>query len=299
MIKGIKLCLALLPAALLAGGCAAKKAAVPGAIEGYLQDNAQKYVTLGKYTGLELENFVYEINEDNIDQEIDNRLMQAVEYTESQDPAVEGDIVDLDITITVDGNLFLTERNYSLELGYAMLGFELDDALLGKKAGDEVKFSEKYGEDVIYEEWMNKTVEFDAKILSVTNQNMPALTADYLESLGYDSEDAFRSAIRSDLEERNEMESHDALISDAFDQAIGDCQFQKAPKELSDLCGEIIRTSYDQTAESMGVSLDELYEFYGITADDVEQEIQNEINRRLFISAVCEKEDLVLSEDEY
>ena len=291
--------LTLAGAALLLGGCAAKKKLPEGAVEGFLLENASKYVDLGDYTGLELERFVYEITDEDVDMEIESRLMQNVDYQETDGPAAEGDLVDLDISITVDGQDFMKEEDYALETGYAMLGFELDDAVIGSKAGDHISFSQKYDDNATYEEWANHTVSFDADVLRVTRQVYPEITDAFLKELGYDSEEAWREDVRAELIELNDRQTQDSLFEEAFDQLIHTSTFREAPSDFSGACSEMVRTNYSLTAESMGVTLEELYDFYGLTEQDVQDEIDLEVNRRVLISAMCEKEGLYLTEDEY
>ena len=78
---GIAVCLSL---ALAASGsaCAFAEETDPGVDTSYyLIDSALDYVTLGKYTGLEAEKTVYTVTEDDVAEELDDRMYNYT-YTE-------------------------------------------------------------------------------------------------------------------------------------------------------------------------------------------------------------------------
>lgn len=271
-------------------------------ITGYLVDDAAQYVTLGTYKGMDVEKPVYTVSDDEVAMEIDNTLYE-YSTVETVDRAAEsGDLLAADITATVEGESdpTLEEEDYTIELGYEEFGAEFDQQLMGSKAGDTKEFSCSFDEDTWYEEWINQTVNFKVTVNSVGELILPEYTDEFVtDTLGYDSKEAFETALWDELNALYEEQSSDETRENAILTAMENCEFTGYPDALYDSCADAVNENYTAFADIYGLSVDELYEAYDMSQDDVEAEIMDTVNRRLFISAICQAEDLTVTQSEY
>lgn len=291
--------------ALLLAGCSqGKKEDTPptesDTVSGVLIDKASSYVTLGEYTGLEVERAVYEVTDYDVDSEIESRLSAVADYEDLQGPAEFGDLIEMKLTVTPDGSEPEEYEEYVMELGAEEFDLRLDDAIEGRSVGDSISITIPFDEDSWVDEWIGKDVAFDITITSISRAQVPELTDEYAKtSLGYDTADEYRAAIREELEkeyrESADIDVMETLVTDAMDN----CTFNGYPEDLYTYLSESRKSEYESFAEMMGLSIDEFYKEYMMTDEDVQNEVLTEVNRRLFISAVCEKEGLKLTQDEY
>ena len=111
-------------------------------ITGYLVDGADQYVTLGTYKGMDVEQPIYTVSDDEVAMEVDATL-----YEYSTVETVDG----LSRRATCYGRRYrhrrgrvratLSEEDYTVELGYEEFGADFDQQMIGAQAGDEKEFS--------------------------------------------------------------------------------------------------------------------------------------------------------------
>ncbi|MCR5160990.1 MAG: hypothetical protein K6C06_04395 [Lachnospiraceae bacterium] len=291
--------------ALLLAGCSqGKKEDTPptesDTVSGVLIDKASSYVTLGEYTGLEVERATYEVTDYDVDSEIESRLSAVADYEELKGPAQSGDLIEMKLTVTPEGSDPEEYEEYVMELGAEEFDLRLDEAIEGRSVGDNISITIPFDEDSWVDDWVGKDVAFDITITSISRARVPELTDEYAKSsLGYNTADEYRAAIREELEkeyrESADIDVMETLVTDAMDN----CTFNGYPEDLYTYLSESRKAEYESFAEMMGLSIDEFYKEYMMTDEDVRNEVLTEVNRRLFISAVCEKENLKLTQDEY
>lgn len=271
-------------------------------ITGYLVDGADQYVTLGTYKGMDVEQPIYTVSDDEVAMEVDATLYEYSTVETVDRPVQEGDLVTVDVTATVEGESepTLSEEDYTVELGYEEFGADFDQQMIGAQAGDEKEFSTAFGEDTWYEEWIDQTVNFEVTVKSVDELVQPEYTDEFVsDTLGYESKEAFETALRDELDAGYQEQSRDETRENAIIAAMDGCEFNGYPDKLYDTCEASVSETYTSFADSYGMSVEELYDAYGMAQEDVDAEIMDTVNRRLFISAICQAEDITVTSDEY
>lgn len=270
-------------------------------ITGYLIDNADQYVTLASYEGLEVEKPIYEVTEDELNMEIENSLYERSELLEANRAAEMGDIVTANLVATIEGESepYINEEDYAIELGYEEFGADFDAQLEGCKAGDSKTFSVTFDEDTWYEEWIDKTVNFEVDVTLVEELIIPEYDEEFVKEQGYESTEDFEAYLMETLTASYEEQSASEAKTNALLAAMDATEFQGYPDKLYDSCKASVEEQYALFAETFGLSEEELYEAYEMTEEDVEAEILDAVNSRLFISALCQKENITITEEEY
>lgn len=270
-------------------------------ITGYLVDNADQYVTLGTYKGMDVEKPIYEVTDDEINMEIENYLYEMSEIQEADRGAEVGDILTVDLKATIEGEEepYFDETDYAIELGYEEFGYEFDEQLEGCKAGDTKSFSCSFEEEDGYEDWAGKTVDFEVSITAVEEIIVPEYDDTFIENMGYDSKEAFEEYLKESLTESYKEQSDAEAQNNALLTAMEQAQFKGYPDKLYDSCSESIKEQYAFFAEAYGMSEEELYEAFDMTDEDLKDEILESVNRRLFISALCQAENISVTDEEY
>lgn len=261
-------------------------------------------VTLCDYSNLSAEKNVYEVSETAIDDSVDSLLYDYVEYNEVTRPSVSGDCLTISFTAAKEGEPlfdYTDEEGYDIYLGSEEFGSEFDEKLTGVSTGDHLTFSLTYGEDDYNTDLAGSTVDYDINVLSITEEVLPELTDAFItDTLGYESEDDMRAALKQQLESENEASSTYELRENLLQQVIENSTFEDYSQELYDSYAAGMEESYASYAEMFGMeTVDEVYELFGMTEEDVEQEILNYVYRTIAVQAISEQEGLALSDEEY
>lgn len=273
-----------------------EKAIEPITPSDYLPSKTADYVTLGDLSGLQATEYTYEVTDDMIQAQIDEELEFNSEEVETDRASKDGDVIYLDLTSTVNGEE-TTESTY-FYLGNQEYGAEFDEQLIGLLAGDTMEFSITFGDDIWIEEWINQTVDFKAEITSVCELTTPeyndAFAAEYTD---FATTAEYEAYLKESLEEEYADLGYSDTIETLFDQAVEQTVISGYPEEFYDSCRDELLATYFAFTGSDDVN--DVYELFGLTEESLDAEIMNSVNRRLLISAICQEQNLEVTEEDY
>lgn len=260
-------------------------------------------VVLGDYSNLKAEKTVYAVTDEAVEDYIDELLYDYAEYEAVDRPSEEEDYVSVNMTASVGEEVLYdyTEETYDIIIGEAEFGEEIDTALTGVVAGDTVKQSVTYAADYEDEEFAGSTVDYDITVVEVTEEILPELTDEFItDTLGYESKDDMYAKVREQLEEENQEDGSYEVRENLLSQLIATSEISSYTDELYNQCKDEIEELYAYYQEMFGAeSMDDIYEMFGMTQEDVEKEIVDMVHRRAVVYALAEKEGLVLSDEEF
>jgi trigger factor len=262
-------------------------------------------VTLCEYENLAADETIYEISDEDVDDEVNNLLSDYVQY-EEKDTAENGDYVEVYMTGTVDGELLVdypeeAGDTYDILLGYNEFGEEFDENLLGVTKGDTLSFSITYDEDYGDEDLAGMTVDYEISVQSVQEEILPELTEEFItETLGYASEDEMRSEIQEELDSYYNSDTAYYAKEDLLQQVVENSKFGDYSEELYDSKREEVDATYESYVDLLGVStVDEVYDAFEMSEDDIEAEVLSQVYRTIAVYAIAEEQSLALTDAEY
>ena len=288
-----------------ASGCGKKEASTPSdqpAAEAGDSVYKNENVALAAYKGLSAEKKTYLITDDAIQNEIKSQLSDYADYKSVSRPSQNGDWVYADYKITVNGKVYeeSTDGSYYFILGEEEYGPEFDKELTGKSAGDKYSFSIHYEEDYDNSDLAGQTADFEVSILDIQVENLPELTNKFIsDTWGYKDENELKEEIRAQLEEQYAQESNDELKEDLLAQVIDASTIINYTQEQYDKAYEYIKSDYENYASMFGMDLNEIYDSFSVSEEDLKQEAMDQLTRELVVSAIIENEHITLSDSEY
>ena len=123
------------------------------------------------------------------------------------------------------------------------------------------------------------------EITDVTASNTPEYDEDYVKNYtGYDTKEEYEASVKEYLEQSYEEQS-------TYDEA-------EYPDDLFEACREEALSGYSMFVEEDG-DVNDVLDMFGVTEDDIAEEAKNLVNRRLFISAYAEANNIEVTEEEY
>lgn len=266
--------------------------------------NPKGTVELGKYLGVEVDKIEVSITDEQVQEEIDYFLLNNADYEDvtDRDKVQEEDCVDIDYSLTVDGEIVDEDEGYKLELGNGEFDFE--ERLIGARIGDTIEL-ETTIEDSFYNEYVGQTGTYRVTVNAIQKLVVPELTDGTVSDLtDYETVAEYRESVRESLEDEAELNSHDAQRKAAFEKIMEASVFSGLDeKDVQSYVDETI-SYYSYYANMWGIEVGELTEMYfGISYEefvaDVKKEAEYVVKQYLILDAVIAAEKIELTDQEY
>lgn len=292
---------ALAASAVLLTACGSKE---------YLKDiKAEKYVTLGNYKGIELEETEPSVADGVVDSYINYILAQSATTTEVTGRAVQdGDVVSIDYTGYLDGEAFDGGTgSYDLTIGSDSFIDGFEDGLIGHEKGEQVTldltFPDPYQNNP---DLAGKPVVFEVTINAIQETQTPELTDEFVTGLGLEGvEDvtAFREYVYNIFYQDAEYTYDNTVKSDVTDAVMAGCTFQELPQEMSDRYYQGLVDEITTLATNQSMSLDTyMSTYYGLDAETYPDKLK-EIGltrgqQYVMFQAIADAEGISVTDDE-
>ncbi|MGB0458846.1 MAG: trigger factor [Porticoccaceae bacterium] len=148
---------------------------------------------------------VADINSDDLEKMIDVLRNQQASFDETDQPAADGDKVNIDFVGTLRGKKEFpggSAEAQDLVLGSNSMIPGFEDGLVGVSAGDEIDLKLKFPKDYHAEEIKGKAVTFAVKVNTVSAKTLPALDDDFFKLYGVEAggEEKFREDVEANMQ---------------------------------------------------------------------------------------------------
>jgi trigger factor len=270
----------------------------------YLLDvDYSDYVTLCEYKGVEADKVVFEVSDDEIQEEIDSEMYDYATYDDVTDRGVEsGDYVVIDYDAKLDGE---ESEDYSGEDEEIVVGEEyfypeVEEALIGLEPGDSISVEFELTEDfAMDEDDEGKTLSMDVTVSSISEENLPELNDEFVqENMDYDSVEAYTESVKEYLTESKEEEYKSNAVSQIMDYLMDNSTFNGYPQELYDECEEYYDYQNESYASMYGMEVDDFLDLMGIDDETKKQDVEDNVNYELIIGAIAQAEGIDCTESE-
>lgn len=269
-------------------------------------DDITKYVTLGEYKNIELQEEKTEITDADVEEYVNQQLVYQPEEIKEDRPVQENDTVNIDYTGYMDGEEFeggkATDSDLLIGSGQFIEGFE--SGLIGKKKGEEVtldlNFPDPYTKN---EELSGKAVQFKVKINKISAA--PELTDEWVAANSEQKTVAeYKQQIKDMLQDSAEMDYQNRLKSDLFQKVVESSEIKEYPQDLMETTKKSMNDRILKTyAEPSGMTLEQYWSANNITEEDadkaVEQMAQDSLKQSLIVQAILNAEGITLSKEAY
>ncbi len=186
-------------------------------------------IEIKSWKGIKLDKTVYAVTDKDVDSEL-TRLREShakVAPVEGRDTIQQGDLVETNWSGTVDGEPVkgLSGVAYVIEIGGGVFPYkEAEQALVGKKLGEDLSVDVKLPADFRVESLREKTATFKMRPLTIKEKTLPALDDEFAKDVSEELEtlaqlkDKIRSEVEKVSEQRTKNQVRDAVISALIEQ---------------------------------------------------------------------------------
>ena len=183
-------------------------------------------IDLTDYKGVEVEHAPVAVTADDLSTTLDHMREQQAQFHAVERPAATGDLVVVDYSVAIEGHDPSSQSGYEFLVGARNVLPEIDDAVIGLKAGEERQVTLRFADDHRREDLRGRGGNATVKVVEVKEKALPVLDDDFAKSLGeFETLEALRTELQKQLETRREHDEQRALQEKVVDAVIARHEF--------------------------------------------------------------------------
>ena len=261
-------------------------------------------VTLGEYKGLEIEKVSTRVTQKEVDAKIQEEAEKnARTITVTDRPVQDGDEVILDFEGFVDGVAFEGGKgeNYPLTIGSGSFIPGFEDQLVGAEAEKEMEVKVTFPEDYHAEDLKGKEAVFKCTVHEIKAKELPEIDDEFAAEVSeFDTLEEYKADIKAKIKDQKASEGKRKQEDQAVDAAVKNAQYE-IPQPMIETQVMQMADDFAQRIQSQGISLEQYFQFTGMTADKRMDELRPQaikrIETRLVLEAIAKAENIEISDE--
>ena len=262
-------------------------------------------VTLGEYKGVEVEAQDTTVTDEDVQAELLN-----VQKQNSRMIPVEDRAAKMDDEVTIDFEGFIDDvpfeggkgENYQLTLGSHSFIDTFEDQIVGKNIGEEFDVNVTFPENYQAEDLAGKPAVFKCKLNGIKETELPEIDDDFASDVSdFDSLDEYKEDLKKTLEVKKQDAAKREKESLVVDKIIENATMD-IPDPMVATQKEQMLNEFAQQISYQGISIDQYFQFTGMTKEQfmetAEPEALRRIKSRLVLEAVAKAENIEVTEEE-
>ena len=262
-------------------------------------------VTLGDYKGVEVPKSEIAVTDEEVDAEVKKEQDKNARTVAVEDrAAANGDITTIDFEGFVDGVAFDGGKgtDYALTLGSGTFIPGFEDQLVGANTGDHVEVKVTFPEEYQAKELAGKEAVFQCDVKKIETKEVPELDDEFAKDVSeFDTLAEYKEDVKKKLTEKKEKEARTAKENAAVDKAIENAQMDIPELMTKTECRQMM-DDFSRRMQQQGLSMEQYFQFTGMTAEKMMEEMKPQalkrIQTRLVLEKVAEAENIQPSEEE-
>lgn len=199
---------------------------------------------LKDYKGLKVSCKVMEVDDSAIDHQLSHIQKSHAKRKplDSSTSLQKGHVATLSLSTTADGAPCpqLTFEKAPIELGSGQLPKEIEDLVIGMKAGETKETTVKLPNEFVVSDLSGKEVQFNIEISEAYELKLPELDDDFAQDLGTESFAKLREDIKSHLERQAKQSRRAQLEGGLVEQIVQANPFEVPPTLVASVIDDMI-----------------------------------------------------------
>ena len=263
-------------------------------------------VTLGAYKGIEVDKVDVTVSDEEVDAEIEKERDRNARSISVTDRAVQDkDQTVIDFEGFVDGVAFEGGKgeNYPLTIGSGTFIPGFEEQFIGKNIGEETDVNITFPEDYQAEDLAGKPALFKVTVKEIKEKQLPELDDEFAAEVSeFDTLAEYKEDVKKNLLEKREKD-----VKNAKEDAVVDAIIENASMDIPDAMIETQQRQmiqeFAQNIQAQGLSIDQYFQFTGLTAEKMMEQVkpqaEKRIKSRLVVEAVAKAENIVASDEDF
>ena len=261
-------------------------------------------VTLGEYKGLEVDKVSTRVTQKEVDARIQEEAEKNARTVAVEDrPVQDGDEVILDFEGFVDGAAFEGGKgeNYPLTIGSNSFIPGFEEQLVGAEAGKEVEVNVTFPEDYHAEELKGKEAVFKCTVHEIKTKELPEIDDEFAAEVSeFDTLEEYKADVKVKIKDEKAAEGKTKKEDQVVEQAVKNAEME-IPKAMIETQVRQMADDFAQRIQSQGISLEQYFQFTGMTAEKMLEEMRPQaikrIETRLVLEAIAKAENIEISDE--
>ena len=242
-------------------------------------------VKLERTSGFRVKRPEQQVGDAQLQEQLDTLRDQRASWTPVEGKPMPGDQVTVNLATAEDGGAMSESKEYRLVIGEGQAIAAIEELILEATPGQTVERPVKWPEDFPDEAQRGKTKPVRVELLDVKRKSLPALDDAFAREVGdFDSLDALKTAVRTDLESHAQRDAESQLRQHLLDEVISANPFDVPDGWVAELS--------DTYLKQFQVPEEERPRF----AQEFRPVAERQVRRDLVIEAIAEREGLTATE---
>ena len=263
-------------------------------------------VELGEYKGVEVTKADAEVTDADVEEELKKVQDQNSRTVSVEDRAVkDGDMTVIDFEGFIDGEAFEGGKgeNYPLTIGSHSFIDTFEEQMIGMNIGEEKELNVTFPEDYHAENLKGKPATFKVTVKEIKEKQLPELDDDFAQDVSdFDTLAEYKDDLKKKIAERKESEAKAKKESEAIEKVVEAAKMD-IPQAMIDTQVNRMLEDFAMRLQQQGLSVEQYFQYTGMTADKIMEEMKPEAVKRiknsLVLEAVAKAENIEVSEEEF
>jgi trigger factor len=253
-------------------------------------------ITLGDYKGLEVEHATAAVTSDDVDSTVEQMREQHAQFQSVDRPANPGDLVVVDYTLTPEGQEPHTESGYAFLTGSGSVMPEIDQAVVGMRAGEEREVGVRFGDDHRNEALRGRSGKATVKVVEVKEKILPVVDDEFARSLGeFETLAAVREEITKQLEAQRTRQERLGLEDKIAEALLARHTFAVPPSMIMRHISHQVEHARERMRRQ-GMDPDATQWDVGKIVTELTPGAEKAVRRSLLLDAIATREELTPAE---
>jgi trigger factor len=249
-------------------------------------------IELGEYKGVGVEHQTKPVTGEDVDETLLHMREQQAQFRAAERAAAPGDLLVVDYTLAIEGEEPSRQSGYEFRVGAGSVLPEIDQAVVGMRAGEEREVPFRFADDHRREALRGKSGTATVKVVEVKEKILPALDDDFAKSLGeFESLVALRAEVLKQLETRRRHDETRALQDKVVDAVLA----QHAFTVPDSMVRRQVEHQIEHTREGLrrqGVDPDKIPWDYTKMRAELRPAAEKAVRRALLLEAIAERDGI-------
>ena len=261
-------------------------------------------VTLGEYKGLTVDKVSNRVTAKEVDAKLEEEQKKNARTITVEDRAVQdGDEVVLDFEGFVNGVAFAGGKgeNYPLTIGSGSFIPGFEEQLIGAEAEKEVEVNVTFPTEYHAEDLAGKEAVFKCTVHEIKVKELPELDDEFAAEVSeFDTLEEYKADIKAKLKEQKTAEGKRQKEDQVVEKAVANATME-IPEAMIDTQVQQMAQEFAQRLQSQGLNMEQYFQFTGLTADKMMEEMRPQavkrIETRLVLEAIAKAENIEITEE--
>ena len=263
-------------------------------------------IKIGDYKGVEIEKIDTTVTDEDVMAEILKDQKENGRKIDVTDRAAQ---MDDEVTINFEG--FVDDvafeggkgENYKLTLGSHSFIDTFEDQIVGKNIGDKFDVNVTFPEEYHVDDLKGKPAMFKVSVKEIKEKQLPELNDEFAQDVSdFDTIAEYKDDLKNKIADRKSREAKAKQEDEAIAKIIESSK-SEIPDAMVDTQVNRMVEDFAQRLQQQGLSVEQYFQYTGMTADKIMEEMKPEavkrIQSRLVLEAVVKAENIETSEEDF